>query len=210
MDASLVRIYTLRSICVKFGGFKRSARQYASAVELWGQASDLHRVAAWPPTEQTLAVFVGLFRSGVSLGRYLSHIRKILRWLRAPLGAVESTTWLVNGAKKSTPEAFLRPKQRATNAQTKLLIEWSLNVGCRLMGAIWSVTRHVCSRCSETLRISSPTALVTFGTSSGKPTCTITVLNRKCFSEPVEVPRTCCCKGRSPSIGCDTEARRAA
>ena len=54
---------------------KRSALQYASAVQLWGEAAGLAQEQPWPPSYASTCVFCSLFRSSATFGKYLSHIR---------------------------------------------------------------------------------------------------------------------------------------
>ena len=87
-DAASVDVSTMaeQAVWLEFCGWKASARGYSSAVRLYGRVAVLCAVAAWPPTHAIIDVYVGLFRSAATLARYLSHLRAVLLWLRAPLG----------------------------------------------------------------------------------------------------------------------------
>eukprot|EP00959_Pyramimonas_sp_CCMP1952_P223036 4662879-Pyramimonas_sp.AAC.1 len=52
----------------EFAGWKRSAGQCASAVQLWGEAAALASVPPWPPSHAAVNAFCTLFRSSASLG----------------------------------------------------------------------------------------------------------------------------------------------
>ena len=61
----------------------------------------LRNFEPWPPTDANVDAFVVHIRSASSLGKYLSHLRTMLRWIRAPLGALLDTGRVVRGAGKS-------------------------------------------------------------------------------------------------------------
>ena len=70
---------------------------------------------------EALQHFSFLFRSGTSLGRYVSHIRSVLRLVHAELGALAATDVLVRGSIKLTAASARRFKVRASAQDTRRL-----------------------------------------------------------------------------------------
>ena len=199
------------AIWIEFCGWKASAGGYASALRLYGQSCSLHRFDPWPPSDAKVDAFVVLFRSASSLGKYLSHLRTILRWTRAPLGALLDTGRVVRGAEKSG-RAIRRLKVRATADQTRRLAQWCHKNGHEEIGDSWVVARHYCLRYGEVLQIGQPRArAVLEATAGGAEAIRITFTNRKCCSEPVEVSRRCICslQGRTLCGTCVLKRRLA-
>ena len=182
----------LQTLWVEFAGWRRSASQYASAVRLWGEAAKSIRAPGWPPSEAVLDAFVGLFRNGNSLQRYLSHIRSVLYLVQAPLGVISDTQRLARGAEKITSDIFRKEKIRATAEQTRRIRKWCSEAGHPLLGASWAIARQFCLRYSEVLCLG--TSAVTFRSSGeGRRTCVIRFARRKAYNEPCETTRRCIC-----------------
>ena len=97
-----------------------SAPQYASAVQLWGEAASCAAVRPWPPSAEVLEIFTFLFKHGPSLSRYISHVRSALRLLNASLGVLDDTSALKRSTGKWLTNTY-RFKPRATAAQVKAL-----------------------------------------------------------------------------------------
>ena len=183
-----------QAVWLEFCGWRASARGYASAVRLYGRVVVLCACAAWPPTQVAIDVYVGLFRSAATLSRYLSHLRTVLLWLRAPLGPLADTTQVARGAEKAG-RSLRRPRVRATAAETKALARWCVAFGFVDVGESWVVARHFCLRYGEVLQIGSSTAPVCIEAAEGAPkTVAITFMRRKCYAEPVQVVRKCICR----------------
>ena len=75
----LPRLFEEDAIWREMAQWRRSARQYAASLALWGRAAVTAGTPAWPPAEHSLAAFSSYFRNGDSLDRYLSHVRSCLR-----------------------------------------------------------------------------------------------------------------------------------
>ena len=183
----------LRTLWVEFTSWRRSAAQYASAVRLWGEAAAVLKEPCWPPSEAVLDVFVGLFRNGNTLQRYVSHVRSVLHLLRVPLGAIADTQRLARGADKITRDVFRREKIRASAGETRQLHKWCSQAGYHLLAASWTIARHFCLRYSELLNLGSSDVQFSFSGEHLK-TCVIRFARRKCYNEPCETTRRCICK----------------
>ena len=182
----------LHVLWVEFAGWRRSAPQYASAVRLWGEAAGAISVPEWPPSEAVLDVYVGLFRNGNTLQKYLSHIRSVLHLLKAPLGVMADTQRLARGAEKITQDIFRREKIRATAEDTRRIRKWCCESGYPLLGASWAIARQFCLRYSELLNLGQSD--VSFRFSGGdRKTCVVRFAHRKCYNEPCETTRRCIC-----------------
>ncbi len=183
-----------RALWMQFCSFRASAQQYAAAVRLWGLAAASLPAPPWPPCDNVLLAFAGVFRNGDSLAKYLSHIRSVLAWFGSPAGALSNTDMLVRGGIKATPSGARRQRVRASGEQTRLLVKWACDKIGKEMGAAWSVTRLFCLRYAETLSLGTDRAPVACSTSpQGRRRCEITLLRRKCCREPVVIPRNCVC-----------------
>ena len=182
----------LQTLWVEFAGWRRSAAQYASAVRLWGEAAGSIGAPSWPPSEAVLNAFVGLFRNGNTLQRYVSHLRSVLCLVQAPLGVISDTQRLSRGAEKITNDAFRREKVRATAEQTRRIRKWCSEAGRPLLGASWAIARQFCLRYSEVLALGTGAVAFRF-TGEGRKTCVIRFTRRKAYNEPCETTRRCIC-----------------
>ena len=187
--------FEVRAVWLEFFNWRRSAPEYASAIQLWGEAASVTGEAPWPPKHLTLCVFCTLFRSSVSLGCYLSHLRSALRLLRAPAAELADTSRLVRGAEKAGA-AFQRPKVWASTSQTRDLIQWASHAERRDLALSWVVARHFCLRFSETLALGSNVAPFRFAGRGEKCEVIITFRRRKCYKVAVDVTRKCACTGQ--------------
>ena len=191
--------YEVQATWLEFGGWKRSALQYASAVQLWGEAAGLAQEQPWPPSYASACAFCSLFRSSATLGKYLSHIRSVLSLVRVSPGYLADTTRLVKGAEKAMA-GQTRPRVWATVAQTRELVAWAGKAGRQDIGWSWAVSRHFCFRYSETLSLGARTAPFRFVGSGAGSEAVVTFMRRKCYRAPVEVSRKCICTGRTQSL----------
>ena len=194
LEGRLSGSFEEEALWIEFCGWKASASGYASALRLYGQCCSLNGLRPWPPADAQVDAFVVLFRSASSLGKYLSHLRTVLRWLRSPLGALADTSRVIRGAEKSG-RAIRRIKIRATADQTRKLAQWCARNEQNDIGDSWVVARHFCLRYGEVLQLGCPQADIVIETvAGGAEAVRITFMNRKCCSEPVEVSRRCICK----------------
>ncbi len=84
----------------EFCAWRKSAKQYAAALELYGRACAEAAVAPWPPSELARDVMVVLCQRPGTLAYYLRGIRSVLRLVRADVGALAETSTLVVGVRK--------------------------------------------------------------------------------------------------------------
>jgi hypothetical protein len=188
------------AIWLELGQWRKSAAQYASAVQLWGRAASLIQSDAWPPCQRVLEVFVFFFRNGDSLANYISHLRSVLTVLRSPLGILENTTGMLEGARKLTPLSCRRVRQRASAEQTRRLAHAAT---CELLrsdvGESWVVARHFCLRYgAEVVPLegngSHSKIDIIAPTGEAGRQVSITLYDRKLQKQPVVVFRRCICK----------------
>jgi hypothetical protein len=188
------------SIWTELGQWRKSALAYASAVQLWGRAAGLLSVEAWPPSQPVLNMFAFFFKNGDSLSNYVSHIRSVLALFRAPLGVLQDSTGLLEGARKLTPLECRRVKQRATADQTRRLAQAAEKVFYRKdVADSWIVARHFCLRfgaevvplqgCGTHSRVD----IVPPSVASARQV-SITLFDRKLQKHPVVVTRRCICE----------------
>ena len=183
---------SLHTLWVEFASWRKSASQYASAVRLWGDAATAVGAPGWPPTELILDTFVGLFRNGHTLQRYVSHVRSVLHLVQAPLGVLADTHRLSRGAEKITKYEFRREKIRATAEETRRIRKWCSEAGYPTLAASWAIARHFCLRYSEVLNLGTHAVAFRF-TGEGRKTCIIRFAHRKSYNEPCETTRRCIC-----------------
>lgn len=130
-----------------FCSWRRSALQYAVAVDLWGRAAKLCACQPWPPNPLVLSLYASLFRNGHSLRNYLSHLRMVLQLVESPVGILADTDALIRGSIKATPQSAYRYRARATAEQTRLLANSTRTYFERGdVADSWIVTRHFCVR----------------------------------------------------------------
>jgi len=139
-----------------------------------------------------LNTFVGLFRNGNTLQRYLSHVRSVLCLLHAPLGAIEDTQRLSRGAMKVTKDEFRREKIRATAEETRRIRRWCSEAGYPLLASSWAIARQFCLRYSELLHLGTSAVSFVFS-GEGRKTRAIRFTRRKAYNEPCETTRRCIC-----------------
>ena len=84
----------------EFCAWKKSARQYASAIELYGQACAAAEVQPWPPTPVARDLVMAFCHRAGTMAYYFRAIRSVLSLLRADAGVLELTRTLVVGARK--------------------------------------------------------------------------------------------------------------
>ena len=75
----------------------------------------------WPPSRGVLDANAFFFKHGLSLSRYLSHIRSALRLLEAPVNVLAETAGMIRGAIKFSTGG-IRFKPRADAEQTRALV----------------------------------------------------------------------------------------
>ena len=127
--------------------WRRSAAQYAAAVDLWGRVAQSVSCQPWPPSQETLSAFAFCFGNGASLSRYLPHIRMAIRLVEAPLGTLADTGALVRGSVKMTLPGLKRYKPRATALETRRLSQCvRVQFARQDVGDSWVVARHFCLR----------------------------------------------------------------
>ena len=187
------------AIWVELAQWRQSADQYASAIQLWGRAAMLASEPAWPPSVSVLNIFVFLFRNGDSMANYVSHIRSVLSLLRAPLGALQETGRILEGARKLTPFSCRRIKKRASAEQSRRLADITReDLHRNYVAESWIVARHFCL-CygAEVVPLEgddehSKIELVS-SISSAAAMASITFFRRKMQRHPVVVTRRCFC-----------------
>ena len=177
--------------------WRTSAAQYASALQLWGRASALTGVPAWPPSRAVLDTFCFLFRHGPTLSRYISHIRSALRIVESPLGVLADTSYLVRGASKLSGVS-MRYKPRADADQARALVRFARKeVGRADIADSWVVARHFCLRYGAEvvpLEQAGAHSAISIDRSATPPVLTITFFHRKMQHSPVAVVRRCICQ----------------
>ena len=89
----------------EFCAWKRSAKQYASAVELYGQVCASAQVAPWPPSGSSRDLLAAVCRRAGTLAAYIRAVASVLRLLGAPAGAFGETRALILGARKVARQA---------------------------------------------------------------------------------------------------------
>jgi len=133
----------------ELGQWRKSAEQYASAVRLWGQAARICDSKPWPPSTGVLETFVFFFRSGASLGQYLSHMRAVIRLLGMDLGVLADTSAVTKGSLKIAERTGQgrRAKMRASAEQTRALSTVAREQFNREdVADSWVLQRHFCLR----------------------------------------------------------------
>ena len=182
----------------ELGPWRLSAAQYASAVELWGRTASDAGLPAWPPTMALLQRFAFLFRNGISLSRYVSHIRSALRLVHAPLGALADTDCLIRGSIKLTPASTRRFKARATALDTQRLVSYAREtLRNEEVAASWVVARHFCLRYgAEVVPLEwngAHSHVLIDVANDGRQQVELTFMRRKLQNNPVTVTRRCIC-----------------
>ena len=132
-DSTRARLREL-AIWTELGQWHKSARSYASAVEVWGLACCAAREPPWPPKEGSLDIMVVICRCAGSLVQYVSRVRSVLALIRGDAGALAHTGGLSRGALKRAARDGGRYKSRATAVQARSLGSRSVpparRVGC--------------------------------------------------------------------------------
>ena len=197
--------------------WRRSGAQYASAIQLWGRAAAQAQEPPWPPSNATLDAYGFFFRNGESFARYVSHVRAVLRMLKAPLGALSETTGVVSGSKKLTPASARRVKRRATAEQTRRLAAATREeLGRPDVADAFIVPRHFCLRFGAEVvllerrgRHSAVDVSTCTDGGGSRPEVSLTFYDRKMASEVVPVVRRCICalQGRRLCGVCTLTAR---
>ena len=108
------------AIWTELGQWHKSARSYASAVEVRGLACRAAQEPPWPPQEGSLDVMVVICRCAGSLVQYVSRVRSVLALIRGDAGALAITGGLARGALKRAAHDGGRYKSRATAVQARL------------------------------------------------------------------------------------------
>ena len=183
--------------------WRTSAAQYASAVQLWGQASVAVDKVAWPPSRDVLMTFCFFFKHGPTLSRYLSHLRSALKLVDCPLGVVEETSALIRGAVKSGPSS-IRFKARASAVQTRALAKYvGDQIGRKDIADSFVVARHFCVRYGAEvvcLESAGSHSSVHLSERDGLPVVSLTLYRRKMQRAPVSVVRRCICRLHCSSL----------
>jgi len=185
-----------------FCSWRRSGLQYAVAVELWGRAAGTCVCAPWPPSATVLGAFASFFRNGLSLRKYLSHVRIAVRLVLGNVGILAETEGLVRGSIKATPPGAHRYRSRASAINTRHLVQHARDVLDRPdLADSWVVARHFCLRyAAEAIPLEGQGDHSEVRLDEGVPLqVTIILKHRKMHSAPVAVVRRCICKlqGRS-------------
>jgi len=184
----------------ELGQWRKSAEQYASAVRLWGQAAGICEVEPWPPTMRILETFVFFFRSGASLGQYLSHLRAVLRLLGMDLGVLADTSAVTKGSVKISERTGQgrRTKIRASAEQTRELATVAKEQFNRVdIAESWVLQRHFCMRYgSEVVPLSKDndhSSVSVVQGDGGRWQGIITLKHRKLQHSAIQVVRNCIC-----------------
>ena len=201
------------SIWKTMASWRVSAAQYASAIQLWGRAAELCAVSPWPPSRGVLDAYAFFFKHGLSLSRYLSHIRSALRLLEAPVGVLADTAGMVRGAMKLSAGG-VRFKPRADAEQTRALVYCARrDFGRSDIADSWVVARHFCLRYGAEVvpmqTAGNHSAVHVADEKGALPVVTLTLFRRKMHNSPVTVVRRCICKlqGRTLCGVCVLRAR---
>ena len=109
LSAAKIRKFQMFAVFREFCAWKKSAKQYAAAVELYGQACAAAGVQPWPPTPVAHDVMMAFCHRAGTLAYYFRAIRSVLGLLRADAGALELTRTLVQGARKARARTGREP-----------------------------------------------------------------------------------------------------
>ena len=112
----------------EFHSWKRSANQYASAVELYGQACSTAGLQPWPPCDLARDLMVAVCRRAGTLAYYLQCVRSVLHLLRAGIGVLADTKTLVLGARKAHRGAGEAPQVRGESYAAVAMARQTLRV----------------------------------------------------------------------------------
>ena len=181
----------------ELGQWRRSAAQYATAVALWGRAAAAANELPWPPKMVTLDAFCFYFRSGASLGIYLSHLRAVMRLARAAEGALVDTGAVVRGSAKLLHGGSRRFRARASAEQTRALARIArVEFDRPDVADSWVIARQFCLRYGSEMVPLSKDGLhssVQERMHEAKLELTITLHQRKLQTQSVQVTRRCIC-----------------
>ena len=192
-----------RVLLQELENWRQSGPSYASAVRLWGRLATATGVPEWPPDQTVLAALVFAVPRASTLSRYCSHVRSVLRLLRAPLGALADTGALVKGAQKSCTS---RPrfKASASGKQVRELADYARRaLSDPELADSWVVARHFTLRYGcEVLKLGSDPSHseVWCSVREGVREATIVFHRRKMQNKPVHVVRQCVCKAPAPDL----------
>ena len=193
----LLEVIQEEALWTELAGWRRSAAQYASAVQLWGLAAQSVGCSPWPPSRLAAEAYAFFFKQSTTMAQYVSHVRAALRLVDAPIGALADTGPLVRGLAK-LPESRFRFKPRASADQTRKLVSFARRELLRQdVADSWVIARHFCLRYGaevvplEAAGAHSAVEITQVG--DELPTVSLTLFQRKSQREPVVVVRRCIC-----------------
>ena len=187
-----------------FAAWKASAAQYASAIQLWGEAARCVSCEPWPPSSRVLRMFTFLFTHGPSLVQYVSHIRSVLKLVSAPLGALDDVSALTRSSGKWSTNIY-RFKPRASAAQTRSLAAVARTLDRGDVADSWVAARQFCLRYGADLiplQSAGDHSAIDFAVDKKDRLCiaSVTLFRRKMHTAPVVVSRRCICRLQSRQL----------